>query len=123
MEYSKAVLSRFRHPHHAGRPDLPADQLVSGHAGKRRTGSDVVFYLHIIANEIRDARFEAYGCPHTIAVAEYMAGRLIGRPPERAVQETPQQVADLLGLPAEKLGQALIVEDAISAALDEWKKQ
>ena len=116
-------MSRFRHPHHAGRPDLPADQLVSGRAGKRRTGSDVVFYLQIIANEIRDARFEAYGCPHTIAVAEYMAGQLIGRPADRAMQETPQQVADQLGLPAEQLGQALIVEDAIIAALGEWEKQ
>ncbi len=83
----------------------------------------MVFHLHIIANEIRDARFEAYGCPHTIAVAEYMAEQLIGRSPDRAVQETPQQVADHLGLPAEKLGQALIVEDAISAALGQWKKQ
>ena len=83
----------------------------------------MVFYLHIVANEIRDARFEAYGCPYTIAVAEYMAGQLIGRPPDQAVQESPQQVADQLGLPAEKLGQALIVEDAISAALGEWKKQ
>jgi NifU-like protein involved in Fe-S cluster formation len=123
VEYSKAVLSRFRHPHHAGRPDLPADKLVSGRAGKRRTGSDVVFYLQIIANEIRDARFEAYGCPHTIAVADYMAGQLIGRPADQAMQETPQQVADQLDLPAEKLGQALIVEDAIIAALGEWEKQ
>lgn len=123
MEYSKAVLSRFRHPQHAGRPELPADQWVSGRAGKRRTGSEVVFYLRIIAGQIHDALFEAYGCPHTIAAAEYMAERIIGRPVDQAMQETPQQLADELGLPAEKLGRALIVEDAINAALAAWKKR
>ncbi|MCH8958286.1 MAG: iron-sulfur cluster assembly scaffold protein [Proteobacteria bacterium] len=123
MEYSKAVLSRFRRPRHAGRPRLPANRLAIGRAGKRRTGSDVVFYLEIIASRIHDARFKAYGCPHTIAVAEYMAERLIGRPVDDAVQETPQQLADELGLPAEKLGQALIVEDAIAAALAAWEKR
>ncbi|MCZ6762974.1 MAG: iron-sulfur cluster assembly scaffold protein [Gammaproteobacteria bacterium] len=123
MEYSKAVLSRFRRPQYAGRPCLPADQLVIGRAGKHRTGSDVVFYLQIIANQIHDARFEAYGCPHTIAAADYMAERMIGRPVDQAMQETPQQLADELGLPAEKLGQALIVEDAINAAMEAWKKR
>ena len=123
MEYSKAVLSRFRRPQHAGRPELPADRWVSGRAGIRRTGSDVVFYLQIVAREIHDTRFEAYGCPHTIAVAEYMAERMIGRPVDQAMQETLQQLADELGLPAEKLGRALIVEDAINAALAAWQKR
>lgn len=123
MEYSKAVLSRFRRPQHAGRPELPSDRWVSGRAGKRRTGCEVVFYLQIVARQIHDARFEAYGCPHTIAVAEYMSERMIGRPVDQAMQETPQQLADELGLPAEKLGRALIVEDAINAALAAWKKR
>ena len=123
MEYDKAVLSRFRHPQHAGRPDLPAGALVGGRAGKRRTGADVVIYLHIIGDEISDARFEAYGCPHTIAAADYMAGRMIGRPVSAALDETAQQVADELGLPAEKLGQVLIVEDAIRAALGVWENR
>ena len=120
MEYSKVVLARFWNPQHAGRPDWPAEAMVSGRAGKRRTGSDVVIYLHIVDNEIRDARFEAYGCPHTIAAVDYMAGQIIGRSVGDALAETPQQVADELGLPPEKLGQVLIVEDAINAALADW---
>ncbi len=120
MEYDQAVLSRFRHPQHAGRPDLPAGELASGRAGKRRTGSDVVIYLQISGNEISDARFEAYGCPCTIAAADYMVGLMIGRPVSAASVETAQQIADELGLPAEKLGQVLIVEDAINAALGAW---
>ena len=117
MEYGKAVLARFRNPQHAGRPDLPAEAMASGRAGKRRNGSDVVIYLHIVDKEISDARFDAYGCPHTIAAADYMAERMTGRAVGDALAETPQQVADELGLPAEKLGQVLIVEDAIKAAL------
>ncbi len=75
MEYGKAVLARFRDPQHAGRPDLPAEAMASGRAGKRRSGSDVVIYLHIVGDEISDARFEAYGCPRTIAAADYMSGK------------------------------------------------
>ena len=123
MEYSKAVLSRFQYPRHAGRFDLPAAQLASGRAGKRRTGSDVVFHLHIVGNEIKDVRFEAYGCPHTIAAADCVAERMIGRPADQAVPVAAQQLADELGLPADKLGRALIVEDAINAALEAWKKR
>lgn len=120
MEYNKGVLARFRKPQHAGRPDLPAKVLASGRAGKRRNGSDVVIYLHIVDKKISDSRFEAYGCPNTIAAADFMTGQMTGRPVDDALKETPQQVADELGLPAEKLGQVLIVEDAINAALADW---
>jgi nitrogen fixation NifU-like protein len=123
VEYSAKVLSHFRQPRRAGHLDLPDEELGIGRAGKKRTGSDVVFYLQIVGGIIRDARFAAYGCPHTIAAASYQAEHIIDRPCNQAPGISPQQLADELQFPAEKLGQALIVEDAIRFAVCDWQSR
>jgi len=66
--------------------------------------------------QILEARFLAFGCPHTIAVAAWVAEQAAGRP---ASAELPQPVDALrrsFEVPVEKLGRLLVVEDAWRAA-------
>jgi len=123
MPYSDIVLDHFRQPRHAGRKNLAGQPQACGEAGQRQGDGQVVFYLSITDDIIRDARFEAFGCPYIIATADYVAGLLIGRPTKQGLTESAQHLADALELPAEKLGRVFIVEDAVKAALDDWRSR
>jgi hypothetical protein len=63
------------------------------------------------------ARFQAYGCPHTLAVCAHLAGTIVGRHAAQGIGSTPQAWAQEFEVPTEKLGRLLVVEDAIVAAL------
>lgn len=67
-------------------------------------------------------RFQAYGCPHFIAAADWIAERLEGRPLEALGAPQIAAAQAELGVPIEKLGKLLILEDALAACLDAVEK-
>jgi hypothetical protein len=69
---------------------------------------------------VKDARFQAYGCPHTLAVAAWVTGQLAGRSRGDLVGEGPQSWARTQSVPVEKLGRLLVIEDALNEALQHW---
>jgi NifU-like protein involved in Fe-S cluster formation len=108
--------------HSAGRPQ----RILSGEAGREELGTRVRFMLRIDAHSVLEARYRAYGCPHTLATCEWLARQLEGRRLEPAGHQasfhglapgTPLDWAALLGVPPVKLGRLLVVEDALRAAL------
>lgn len=115
----------FRGLAHGGAPVHAAGALVQcGEAGQPSLGTQVRF--HLIGPPPLRVRFQAYGCPYTLAVCEWLAGRLealSGQQPAldgaqlAAGLGGPEQWAHALGVPAERLGRLLIVEDALGAAL------
>jgi NifU-like protein involved in Fe-S cluster formation len=66
---------------------------------------------------VRDARFQAFGCPHTLAVTAWLTLQLIGRKLAELVVGEPVEWARALHVPAEKLGRLLVVEDALRACV------
>jgi len=115
MEYTPEVVRRFDSARGAGelRAGLPG--LVSGEAEDRTLQVWVRFQLQVIDGVVRAARFAAFGCPHTVAAAsraaEWLEGRRaadIGRLDMRAIERE-------LGVPVEKLGKLLRIEDAVAA--------
>jgi hypothetical protein len=64
---------------------------------------------------IREARVQVYGCPHTVAVCNLLAGRLPGRLPAAPAMGTPEEWRETVRVPIEKLGRMLIIEDALKA--------
>ena len=114
--YSATVEQRFRHPQAAGALPLDDTDVVDGEAGSVEKGAWVRFYLRIGDGRVTDARFKAYGCPHTLAAADWVAEHAVGESPERAFPEGAQHLLRLLEAPTEKLGRLLIVEDALREA-------
>jgi NifU-like protein involved in Fe-S cluster formation len=86
-------------------------------AGQREQGTWVQFDVQINAAAIADARFLAFGCPHTLAVAAWLAETSVGTPLRRDMAESAAALRERFAVPVEKLGRLLIVEDAWGAAL------
>jgi cysteine desulfurase len=98
----------------------PGETVVSGEAGAPGQDTWIRFQLLVGGDVVKDARFQAYGCPHTLAVAEWMAKQLPGRRREALQPGTPADWAKIHSVPTEKLGRLLVVEDAVQACLRHW---
>jgi NifU-like protein involved in Fe-S cluster formation len=72
---------------------------------------------------VTEVRFQAFGCPHTIAAASWLAEHLKGRPLDRAIPVPILELARILEAPTEKRGRLLVVEDALHAALAQAQKR
>lgn len=96
--------------------------VVSGEAGSRATGTHVRFHLRLAGPRVAEARFQAYGCPHTLAVANWLAGEMAGRTREAPWPGTPADWAARFEVPAAKRGRLLVIEDALRACLAAWPK-
>ena len=115
----------------AKRPAVPAgwasdavagEAVVSGEAGGPQAETWVRFHLLVAGDTVKDARFQALGCPHTLDVARWLCGELPGRTRAALVPGTPGEWARVRAVPVEKLGRLLVVEDALRAAQRLWPR-
>ncbi len=114
VDYSPLVASHFANP--VGTGGWPEGAAV-GEAGSEELGTRVRFALLVGGGAVTEARFQAFGCPHTIAAASWLAEHLKGQPLDRAPPMPILELGRLLEVPTEKLGRLLVVEDALRAAL------
>lgn len=122
-DYSPLVRELFEHPRAAGA--LPDDdaQAVHGEAGTLASGTWVRLHLRIDRGRVTDARFQAYGCPHTLAAAAWLADHLPGRSIDDPLPEGVSGLGAILDVPTAKLGRLLIVEDALADTLRRWRER
>jgi cysteine desulfurase len=86
---------------------------TQGEAGSPAQEAWVRFHLATERGTVKAARFQAYGCPHTLAVTAWLTQQLPGRKAGQEPPGTPADWARELAVPTEKLGRLLIVEDAL----------
>jgi cysteine desulfurase len=98
----------------------PSGPTVSGEAGAPDQDTWIRFHLRVEDDVVKDARFQAYGCPHTLTVAAWMATALLGRRREALQPGAPTDWATDHSVPVEKLGRLLVVEDAVQACVRHW---
>lgn len=111
-------------------PACSPEQLAGPHCGTVLTGEAggpgrevwVRFQALVGEGQVQDARVQAYGCPDTLKVAGWLAGRLRGLPRESLPPGSPASWAEELAVPVEKLGRLLVVEDALNACLRQWPR-
>lgn len=123
LSYSQQVTDFFDNPRNAGVLSAPLRKLGVGVAGKVRTGTRVEFQLRIDKGVVSEARYQAYGCPHTIAAAEWVAQYVRGRYLTELNQLDPHRIAAELDIPAEKLGSLFVIEDAFRASIVDWRSR
>jgi NifU-like protein involved in Fe-S cluster formation len=100
---------------------LPAGPgVIHGNAGGPEHEAWVRFHLRVEQGTVKAALFQAWGCPHTLAVTAWLTGQLPGRSMTDLVPGTPSAWLQALEVPVEKLGRLLVVEDALRAAYHEW---
>jgi cysteine desulfurase len=99
-----------------------ASAPLVGEAGGPGQETWVRFHLAVEGGTVKSARFRAYGCPHTLSVADWLTRRLPGRTREDGLPGTPAEWAEALSVPVEKLGRLLVVEDALCACFASWSR-
>ena len=110
MSYNELTLHYFETAAAAG--VLSGVGTLRGTAGSRAQGTWVQFDVQAACGTIQAARFLAFGCPHTIAVAAWVAEHAIGIGVRPALPKTLEELNELFAVPVEKRGRLLIIEDA-----------
>ena len=114
MNYSELTRRYFESAATAG--ELAGPDVFRGAAGDRERGTWVQFDLQVRQGKVRAARFLAFACPHSIAVCAWLTETALGKPLQRNLAESAQELRRRFEVPVEKTGRLLIIEDAWSAA-------
>jgi NifU-like protein involved in Fe-S cluster formation len=110
MNYNDLTRRYFESAANAG--ELEGSGVFRGAAGNLEAGTWVQFDLQIKAGTISAAKFLAFACPHTIAVAAWLAEQAVGRRVAPQLPESVQALRERFAVPVEKMGRLLIIEDA-----------
>ncbi len=122
MRYSETVLDHFQNPRNVGKME-DADGV--GEAGNSRCGDIMKLYLRVDENEvITDAKFNAFGCCGAIAAGSMATELLRGSSIAEALELTNEKVVEALGgLPPQKLQCSVLAEQAIHAAVRDYRRR
>ena len=119
--YSDKVMDHFRNPRNVG---VIEDANGVGEVGNAKCGDIMKMYLKIEDEIIQDVKFETFGCGSAIASSSMATELIKGKPVSEAMQLTNKAVAEALdGLPDYKMHCSVLAEEAIQAALDDYKKR
>jgi len=121
MDYSDALLEHYRHPRNVG--SFPRDDACVGTAFVGLPAGDVVkLQIKVDGNGvIEDARFRTQGSVATIASASLASEWVKGRTLDEALAISNGDIADALALPPMRLHCSLLAEDAIRAAVADYR--
>jgi len=115
MDYSSDVRRRFLAPARAGTIPPDASNVVAGAREDRSLALWVRFQVQVNGRTIERVRFQAFGCPHAIAAADRVAADLEGQSVDALKGVDFEELARRTGLPREKFGKLLCIEDALAA--------
>lgn len=120
--YNALVREHFERPRNTGR-FVPGQDIVEGAGGQTGQGAKFVFSARILGERLHAVRFQAYGCPHCIAAGSWLSERLTGATRADLQAWHWREVAEVLEVPAEKRGRLLILEDAVRALAEAWRRR
>ena len=121
MLYSEKVMDHFMNPRNVGKID-DADGV--GEVGNAKCGDIMKIYIKVDNNIITDVKFNTFGCGSAIASSSMATEMIKGKSLDDALELTNKAVAEALdGLPAHKMHCSVLAEDAIKAAIDDYKEK
>jgi len=124
MAYSDEVIDHYENPRNVGSLDKEDEHVGTGMVGAPACGD--VMKLQIKVNDmgiIEDAKFKTYGCGSAIASSSLVTEILIGKTLEEAGKIKNIEIASQLALPPVKIHCSVLAEDAIKAAIDDYKQK
>ena len=124
MAYSEKVIDHYENPRNVGSLDAAAPDVGTGLVGAPACGD--VMKLQIKVNEqgiIEDAKFKTYGCGSAIASSSLVTEWVKGKTLDEAMEIRNTAIAEELALPPVKIHCSILAEDAIKAAVADYKQK
>lgn len=124
MAYSEKVVEHYENPRNVGSFSKDEEGIGTGMVGAPACGD--VMKLQIKVNTegvITDARFKTYGCGSAIASSSLVTEWIKGRTLEQAAAIKNSEIATELALPPVKIHCSILAEDAIKAAVEDYKQK
>jgi len=124
MAYSDKVVDHFEKPRNVGSLDPTSDHVGTGLVGAPECGD--VMKLQIEVDDegtISDARFKTFGCGSAIAASSLATEWVRGKTIDEAMELTNVEIVEELSLPPVKIHCSVLAEDAIKAAINDYKEK
>ena len=125
MAYSEKVIDHYTNPHNVGTLDKSKSNVCTGLVGAPECGD--VMRLQIEVDEttgmIKDAKFKTFGCGSAIASSSLATEWLKGKSLDDAMKIDNMEIVEELHLPPVKIHCSVLAEDAIKAAVNDYRKK
>jgi len=123
MSYSDKVLDHYNNPRNVGSYKKGEEGVGVGLVGAPSCGDVLQLSIKVEDGVITDARFKTYGCGSAIASSSLVTEWVKGKTLDQARTITNSDIAQELALPPVKIHCSILAEDAIKAAVDDYKKR
>jgi nitrogen fixation protein NifU and related proteins len=123
MAYSEKVLSHYENPRNVGSFDKNDPNVGTGLVGAPACGDVLKLQIKVENGIITDARFKTYGCGSAIASSSLVTEWVKGKTLDEAGAIKNSDIAEELALPPVKIHCSILAEDAIKAAVEDYRKK
>jgi nitrogen fixation NifU-like protein len=125
MAYSEKVVDHYEHPRNVGTLDKSSSEVGTGLVGAPECGDVMRLQIRVNpeTNVIEDAKFKTFGCGSAIASSSLATEWVKGKTIDEALTISNTDIVKELALPPVKIHCSVLAEDAIRAAIGDWKKK
>ena len=123
MAYSQKVIDHYENPRNVGSFDKSDTDIGTGMVGAPACGDVMKLQIKVENDIIVDARFKTYGCGSAIASSSLVTEWIKGKTLDEASTITNSTIAEELALPPVKIHCSILAEDAIKAAIKDYKQK
>jgi nitrogen fixation NifU-like protein len=121
MAYSKQVLDHYENPRNVGKMDMNDPKVGTGMVGAPACGDVMKLQIKIEEGVITDAKFKTYGCGSAIASSSLLTEWVKGKTVDEASEIKNTEIVEELELPPVKIHCSVLAEDAIKAAINDFR--
>jgi len=123
MAYSDKVIDHYENPRNVGSLDKGDQNVGTGLVGAPACGDVMKLQIKVEDGVIKDAKFKTFGCGSAIASSSLVTEWVKGMSIDKAMELKNSQIAEELNLPPVKIHCSVLAEDAIKAAIADYKKK
>lgn len=123
MAYSQQVIDHYENPRNVGSFSKDDENVGTGMVGAPACGDVMKLQIKVEDGVITDAKFKTYGCGSAIASSSLVTEWVKGKTLDEANSIKNSQIAEELALPPVKIHCSILAEDAIKAAVEDYKKK
>lgn len=123
MAYSNKVIDHYENPRNVGSLDKSDEDVGTGLVGAPACGDVMKLQIKVKGGVIEDAKFKTFGCGSAIASSSLATEMIKGKSLDEAMTINNKQIVQELNLPPVKIHCSVLAEDAIKAAIADYKKK